>query len=114
MESESASVQTGRPLSVPNVSENKGPFWCKYSQSVNKNTLQDVILSVLTYILRTMHVSWDDAVLSRMHIYADIISQAFFSNLASAMCQREFHDKEREITEAQSLLLHVFQVLTAR
>lgn len=77
MESESASVQTGRPLSVPNVSENKGPFWCKNSQSVNKNTLQDVILSVLTYILKTMHVSWDDSVLTGMHIYTDIISQGF-------------------------------------
>ncbi len=76
MESQSASVQAGlTSLSVPNVSENKGPFWHVKTHKVRtKIHCKMQSFPSLTYIIRTMHVFQTH---TPMHIYTDVINLDF-------------------------------------
>lgn len=93
MESESASVQTGQPLSVPNVSGNKGPFWHAITQKAWTKIHKKMSFPSLTYIVRTIPVSQTEVILTLMHSYTDNINMDF------SVCQRAFHNKERKIAE---------------
>lgn len=85
-----------RPLSVPNVSENKGPFWHVKTHKVRTQMhCKMQSFPSLTYIVRTIHVFQTDAYLHRRY------QAECFSELPFAICQRAFHGKEREIAEVR-------------